>query len=139
MLLAKYLESPRIELLSKVAVVGEEVGKGAEGSFAKGVEALDSASADNSSSQKRHAVVARWRLVAPVSRSLLPWGPVVDVQGVTVYRLAGEEEVLEEKGALSSSPPPRRHVVVVRHTEAWDASPLAAVAQLLVPGGGGER
>lgn len=164
-LLRRYLDSPRIELIGdKVAVVGEEEGLRAEGDFARG-DALALAAAASSSSSgggeegteggpsSRHAVVARWRLVAPVSKSLLPWRPVVDVQGVTVYRLAGEgeegggeEEKVEEaegNGASSSvspsspSPPPRV-VVVVRHTESWSTSPWAALAQLLVPGGKGE-
>ena len=109
--------------------------------------------------ERKHAVVARWRLVAPVS--LLPWRPVVDVQGVTVYRLAGEEggeerregeeakkssrtkeeqqreKSSEGEGASSSSLSPSPRVVVVLHTEAWGTSPWAAVAQLLVPGGRG--
>lgn len=145
-LLGRYLDSPRIELVEGggIAVVGAEEGLRAEGDFSRGdalVVASSAAASSSSSSSsaeegeggskqtQQHAVVARWRLVAPVSRRLLPWGPVVDVQGVTVYRLAGEEK---EADSSSLSPPPR--VVVVRHTEAWGTSPWAAVAQLLVPG-----
>jgi hypothetical protein len=167
-LLGKYLDSPRVELMGKVAVVGAQEGAEAEGDFARG-DALVAASAASPGSPDtseaggtggRHAVVARWRLIAPVS--LLPWRPVVDVQGVTVYRLAGEGRAGEKMvnverggggatagdevskggeggGASSSSPPPLTspplRVVVDRHTEAWGTSPGAAVAQLLVPGG----
>lgn len=166
-LLSTYLNSPRIELAGKVEVVSEEEGLRAEGDFASGDALFSAAAASSSSSsnseeaaasdqQKRHSIVARWRLVAPVS--LLPWRPVVDVQGVTVYRLEGEgsgsesesgsgggggkEEEVEKElrgGALSpsspsSSSPSHPRVVVARHTESWGTSPGAAVAQLLVPG-----
>ena len=174
-LLGRYLDSPRVELVAgRIAVVGAEEGARAEGDFARGDALVASSSSspaaaaaaassrsgssgeEGGDSKKGHAVVAWWRLVAPVS--LLPWRPVVDVQGVTVYRLAGEEEGRSEGGGrgggggettyddavvASSSPPPPPpsspslppRVVVVRHTEAWVTSPGAALAQLLVPGG----
>lgn len=137
-LLGRFLEGPRIELAS-LAVVREEEALEAEGDFGRGEALVLRNAAEPPSPSKKHAVVARWRLVAPVS--LLPWRPVVDVDGVTVYLLAGEEDEGEGEEARAAAASPsssskgkKKRVRVVRHTESWGTSPVAAVAQLLVPG-----
>ena len=62
---------------------------------------------------------AAWRLKTAIA---LPWRPVVDVRGETVYETEGVN------GA-------RDRLVVVRHTESWRTPAWRAVGQLFRPGG----